>query len=391
MARATFTYHCSQADSAPLEDGIAAIMNESRSVVEVRRVLLLPASGFSAGLVAPVRLARISDVDAAQGDTVIPAKHDPASPDLPAEVLCLAGPSGVTETETLSRWLDAPTFSPTLANASIVSDLPGGWRVSGSWQLSDIFRAVHGAEVEPIVLREGTGIAIMQDGFGQPHAGVVGLTVRNLTTGATYAFRSRDVGTPRRLSRPVIVLYNGTGSGVVLEVRVLEIPSDGDTGVPGHRLILLDGLQGGTDESPVAHDPGRPLPPGVRCVSGPFRSLPAGEGGGAPVDWHTTHGAQGITVAAALRMGLLRRRSLAPWGTDAGSSFGPMLQGYGALLYEAHGDEPGITLRPGCGLAVSGLAFNAIEASTFHFYEAAFTFTVHDPSGMTVHPGVYVS
>lgn len=380
----TFTFHLKTADSAPLMDGIAGLFNNSPGhIVEVVDIRVAPGGGEAKVGASAMELRRCTQ--AGTGELVTPSKHDTDSPDLPSQVtFTVENTVDVTTSDVVSRYLSSPAFSSTLANAGMAACQPGMWWPGYTWSTADVFRAQQGTEVEPIVLREGEGLCIVQTAFGKPHAGVIGLLVRNLSTGATYTYRSRDVGTPRRLTMPQFVLFNGSGSGVVLQVIVVEQPDDGEaTTTSGFRLALIDGYVDATTTDAVsAHDTNNALPAGIVGLSGPFRAVPAGNALGIEFDWWSTHGST-MTLARQHAAGRIRRRVIAPTGVDTGSALGVMNYGYAERFFNARCGGCALILRPGSGIALLDGVGGSITSSTFSFFEVAITFLVRTSDANT--------
>jgi len=379
--RFSYTYHAQAVDSAPLQDGVACVYNGmSDGLVEVRSVYLYPAGGGNPVVgVANLAIQRISAMTAGSGIAVSPVKMDTNAND-PADVAVVCAPDAVTPTDFFRRLADCPAFSTTTANASLASKVLSG---GNKWQplsSSDFFRAVLGTDIEPIILRPNEGFALMQTAWGKPHAMRVELFLCNTVTGSTYVYRSAKIGTTRRLDKAILAVMN-THASDVYEVCCISVPDDGDSNQNVRlRLLLIDGYEGGDDTEVFSrHDTAVPVPAGLKAVAGPFRAKPAGENFGAPIDWHTGQQALAMPIAQQHKMGRLRNRTFGPlpYYEGAPSAF-PM--GKSFLLFDATGGQDGgIILRPGQGLAIVVGSEGSLENSTFSYYEASFHLSVSPP------------
>jgi len=374
----TLTFEAMGVDAAPLQDGLAALINretaDGRRTVEVREILVRAIGGQSGTGTGSVRLVRTTAMSG--GNPVSSLKHDTSSPNLPSQVSIAVQPDSVTVASELRILADVPTWSTVTAVSPMTAALPGRVMPGQFLQPSDALRLTGEPAIQPIVLREGQGIAFMQKAFAIPHAGAVGFILTNQATGATYSVRNRDLRTPSRLDIPLFGVFNGVGSGIALEVRVVEWPSEGESGIPRYRLARISDVQGGTAGSAVSHDTANaPLPSSIALIQGPFRAVLAGEEEGVPVDWFINPGVN-VAVAQQHKYGTIRNRALIPWGTDAGSSL--LVDPKETLLYRAAPNEPGIILHPTEGLAVLAGANGVIDNSTMLSFDVAMTF-VHAP------------
>jgi hypothetical protein len=224
---------------------------------------------------------------------------------------------------------------------------------------ADIFRGGENANVEPIILREGQGVGLFQDTYGTQHSMQTSATVTNFSTGATYICRSTDLSTDRRLGEATFAIFNGTGSGVVLAVRLWVLPINGEAVLtPGLRLCRIAGLaMGGDTVTPILPDTSKSVPAALSIKSGSFQPVIAGEW---QADYYQTHGLVFQNSASALQgwnkaqidAGTFSRSTRAQdfraIGEIPGMRAGTMDDD---LLFSAKAGE-GIIIKPGTGLGL---------------------------------------
>lgn len=380
----TFVFRSGAVDPAPLQDGLVAILNnhpDPKACIDIRRIRLLPVGGQAITGCGTYTLDRISAISG--GEDIAYSKHDTDSADLPAEVIIRSIPESVTITSTLRRIGELPMFSSTLSGYCLAR-VQSAARGSAKTQSDDLIRFPTSADVERIILREGEGIAIVQDAFSVPHGGAAGFCIRETTSGACYTVRSRDVRTRGTADSPHIAVFNDSGSGVVLEIFNIQYPEEGEYDMPHIRIAKIDGVEGGVDASAdiLSLDTEKTLPSTINVFEGPFRAKLAGEDSGVPYDWHTRHGIDGYNIRRQFRSGVVRTISMPVISTDAGSTLLYSLQN--ALVWAAYGANSGIILRPGEGIAVlSGREMlsdaASINNSTMNCYQAEITFNYISP------------
>lgn len=391
----TYTYRSTTTGPGPLQDFLAGVINTDTyggAVIRVHQVALYPTSGTSLTGVAPIRLSRITAVTG--GTAVTPVKHDTGAANLPSEVVFVNNPTAVTETDTLANRIDlqnAPAVPPLAATTLPIVNRQGGGPRTSPLDLSRFYSSRLSNPIEPIILRPGEGIALILVDYGNPHLVSYSVEVTNTATGATYTFSTIRGLVPRVKGNAFNALFNGAGSGVTLEVRMIEMPSYGSSSPPQYRLCRIAGIPGGaTVETPIAHDTRYPAPPWVTCAKGPAVADLWGRNHGLPLIWEVDGGAQ-VAVAIQHRAGRFRSRALAPWGMDAGTTLAPPAgQVAQALLYsDIHGLGT-ITLGPGEGMAV--LTGNGIiDDTVFNVWIVEITFSVQDNQRFTQPGAVYVA
>ena len=367
----TLYFRMNAVDVRPLEDGLFAILNnetvDDRRYFELVSLRVSPAAPVSnntagVGRAGALSIQRITAISG--GDTVTPIKVDTGDASLPSQVSVVNDPDSVTATDIFRRIADAPAYSNTIANTQFSSRTYGGSMVTHQKaHYADIWRGGESADVEPIILREGQGIGIFQDTYGSQHSMQTAAVITNTATNATYICRSTDLSTDRRLGEANFAIFNGTGSGVVLAVKLWVLPMDGDaTLTPALRLCRISGIgQGGDTVTPILPDTSKTAPSALVVKSGPLQPRISGEW---QADYYETHGLayQGTgTLLAAwntaqINAGTLTRALMtnifpAIGETKIGMQWSALNND---LLFDA---EPGkgILLKPGDGLGlVSG-------------------------------------
>lgn len=354
-------------DVRPLEDGLLGIFNnetaDDRRYFELISLRVSPSAPLSnntasVGKPGSLSIRRITAVSG--GDSITPIQMDTADAALPAQVLVRNNPDSATATDIFRRIADAPAYSLTASNSQFSSRTYGGSMVTHQKShFADIFRGGESVNVEPIILREGEGIGLFQDAYGTQHSMQTAAVVTDTTTGATYICRSVDLSTDRRLNEAVLAIFNGSGSGVVLAVRLWVFPQDGEAVLtPGLRLCRIAGLAlGGDTVTPILPDTSKSVPSALQVVSGSFQPVIAGEW---QADYYTTHGLAYIASVTPLQAwnkaqidaGTLTRSTRAQdfraIGEVPGMRTGTMDDD---LLFSAKAGE-GIIIKPGDGLGL---------------------------------------
>lgn len=359
-------------DVRPLKDGLLGIFNnettDDRRYFELISLRVSPSAplsnaGAGIGRSGSLSIRRITALSG--GDQVTPILLDTADAALPSQVLVRNNPDSATATDVFRRIADAPAYSSTVANTQFSSRTYGGSMVTHQkGHYADIWRGGESVDVEPIILREGQGIAILQDAYGTQHSMQTAAVITNTATGATYICRSTDLSTDRRLNEATFGIFNGTGSGVVLAVKLWVLPMDGDAVVlPQLRLCRIAGVAlGGDTVTPIRPDTSKSVPSALQIVSGSFQPRISGEW---QPDYYTTHGlTYGGTGALAawnkaqIDAGTFSRATMTNNFRAIGETPGGVRVGTidDDLLFSA---EPGkgIVIKPGDGLGlVAGTA-----------------------------------
>jgi hypothetical protein len=355
-------------DVRPLEDGLLGIFNneatDERRYFELVSLRVSPSAPLSnntanVGRAGSLSIQRITALSG--GEAVTPILMDTADAALPAQVLVRSDPGSVTATDIFRRIADAPAYSFSVANTQFSSRTYGGSMMTHQKShLADIWRGGESADVEPIILREGQGIGLFQDAYGTQHSMQTAAVITNTATGVTYICRSTDLSTDRRLGEATFAIFNGSGSGVTLAVKLWVLPMDGEAVMtPQLRLCRIAGVTlGGGAVTPILPDTSKSAPSALQVIGGSFQPRISGEW---QPDYYTTHAAA-YSISAA---------SMAAWNKaqiDAGTfSRSTPLQNFRAIgetpggvrVGTLHDDlmfsaDPGsgIIIKPGDGLGL---------------------------------------
>jgi hypothetical protein len=378
------------------------LLNQSEGEIEIVEISILepsPASGNPATKTAGTwHLEKITALDTSSGQAMNVEKFDTDAADLPSQVIAWAEPASVTLPGQIIRQIaDAPGLTPTVSGGMLASMLP--LQVTNNANSATIFRSGWATEVEPLVLREGEGVACVQDLYGSPHAATVSMMVRVAGTGATYVIRSRDFGT-RRAGNALYAVFNGVGSGVVLEVFRWMMMEDGDTVIPGIRLTRCDGyidVAGSVElNTAIPNDPASPsLPSDVKLVRGAALVKLLGWDMGVPYRWFegfvgaglTTTNVNGFVPATSPNgmstvieqsIGTYRSVSRVARPNDIGVTVGT--PDIGNLFWKAKSGS-GILLRKNQGVAIAAGRGGYVDSSQLNFYDIRVTFTYRPKIG----------
>jgi hypothetical protein len=386
MSRKTFTAVFPRCDSDVGADGMAAVFNSSTAgktvhITEIRTVprAINPDVTNALGNQGIVSLDRISA--ASGGAEIAPEKHDTASADLPSQVKFLENPDSVTVTSTLRRFGDCISSYTIAKQISFQAMLraPGICDVNDhtgrTGESHNVWHVDGDSDTEPLVLREGEGFALVLREFGLPQAMHLGVTIRNLSTGATYKWSDGDFGTAFEKGMASIALINGTGSGVVLQVMIVSLPDLGEENIPSYRIVRVAGGSAdvnwpGHTETVIAHDTANSLAE-VVARRGPMTLLPASAANGLQIDYHNYQNTP-ITTVMQQRADCFRRwLGAGPYITETGT----VTLAADALSRSEYeiwpGDRRGVSgtqggeiiLNSGQGVAVIGGGFGQIETS----------------------------
>lgn len=383
----TFRAVFQRVDVLPMTDILASVFNneqtEQRRYYEVTKVSVRPIGPF-AGLTGTSPLAAklgLYRTTATVGGTAVAAiERDTDSAALPAQVTCTTFPSSVTTTGAALRTMaDAPSLAFAGSNQWTSARVYGGsYYAYQRGNAADLLRQGGDSNVELIVLREGEGVALTLDGYGWPRSQQINITVRNMSSGATYQFRSREIATPYLTGQAIISLFNGSGSGVVLGVYASEFPLDGESNFPVFRLARIDAASGGEAVTPIAADSVNEVPASLVCAGSDGIARLAGQTQGVLYDWNTTHGAS-ISVAVQQRMGVVRGvTGIRPFW-DVGKTPGFQTGQEETVLFQESAGN-GIILRPQEGFALLAGRGGAIETSTFATFDVEMTIIHYPPT-----------
>lgn len=250
-----------------------AIFNEQGSGKKIRVKLLnlRPMSGPN----AVTSLIAIQQISAYSGGvSLTPFKFDSANNDLPSQVVCNIDPASVTLTANtkLRRSMTLCEQNPVRALAPLCACANGDAR--SGMDSGEFIRLTGDADVTGYILREGQGLAIVYEANSPSHGYAVNLRMKNMADGQCY--RYDYLIEPRYMSGVCpIILFNGSGSGIVLEVEKMQIREIGTDEIVLADYSVIDGIMGsecmGATPSYVMADSADSLPSGVllkkNCVT----------------------------------------------------------------------------------------------------------------------------
>jgi len=336
-------------DRDVIRDAPLAIFNAGTDVVEVLSIwldrptgkLFDPAVAYIPG---KMQLARITSLTGGTDVTVV--KQDTDNATLPSQVKIVVRPTEATLGDVIRQVVDTPGIDQ-VSTMLTTALTPGEPAVGSLWCQAGSNRA-------PIVLREGEGFAVAMVESTYAHPQSCYAIIRNQASGATYSIFSDDVEPWQEDQRAFFAIWNGVGSGVILEVVSVEWIDLGQmmnmsnvASQPHFRLASVKRVSFGTVVAPVLLDTSSPAAPSTLIVqknadvgiSG-LENLLVGDAGFAT-------GSPMITFIFLERMGCLRRFCFKL------PSQGMHRQGPRSteMLMEFK-DSPGIVLRGGEGLAV---------------------------------------
>jgi hypothetical protein len=401
MSRKSFTAVFPRCDSDVSADGMAAVFNSAtdgvKTVVinEIRTVAraINPDVTNVLGNQGIMSMERITAVTG--GTELAPYKHDTASGDLPSQVKLYENPDSVTITGTPIRRFGDCISSFTIAKSisfQAMMRAPGICDVNDhtgrTGESHNVWHVDGDSDTEPLVLNAGEGIAIVRREFGLPQAMHFGMTIKVVSTGATYKWSDGDIGSALEKGQASIALMNGAGSGVVLHVMILSFPDLGEENIPSYRIVRVGGSVDanfpGTSATVIAHDTANTLTE-VTAIRGPANFAPASAKNGMQIDYLNYQNTP-ITTVMQQRADCFRRwLGAGPYITETGTVT-LLPEVLSRSEYEVWpGDRRGsqsdceIILHPGEGIAVIGGGFGQIETSEQAYLDIEISGYLYDP------------
>ena len=318
--------------------------------LRVKLMNLRPLSGPNA-LTSIVSVQKITAVSG--GSPESPFLFDSANPALPSQVSAVYRPASVTLVSTgeYRRSMTLCEQNPLRALAGLCACSNGDARTG--FDSGEFIRLTGDTAVTGYVLREGEGLALVQKANCSAHCYAVNMRIKVQSTGACY--RYDFVVEPIFMNGATLCsLFNGTGSGVVLEVEKIQIRELGTDEYVAADYSLIDGIMGAEcgDEnaSYVMADSADSLPSGIlikrNCVTARL----------------------GSKIGAVITMPASRKLMLteAPYGP--GISGGPQIARRGVFTPDMAGTD--ILLREGMGI---GLFLRNGGSQLFYEFSAIIT------------------
>lgn len=282
-----FTVRFDGVDAGISMDGMGYIRNgaawNSGKRIHITDVQMIDVSGFNSDLTNVAGNQGILSLDrisAYSGGTEVTTvyKMDTGASALPSQVKMMLAPASVTVDSTLRRFGNAASFT-ILQTMSWYASMraPGPMdRNDNSGRTAegmDVWHIPSDGDIEPIVLREGEGIAVDLRAYGVIRAYHWSIFVRVVSTGNVYRYKTSMAIDPYNIGDALWCLHNASGSGVVLQVMVVQFPTMGESNAPRYRLCKLRGekrsLGDATDVTPIKRDTAADLT-GVEARVGPF-------------------------------------------------------------------------------------------------------------------------
>lgn len=336
-----------------------AIFNnkDSGKLLRVRLANLRPLTGPNA-LSAKVSLVRISALTGGTDD--LPDKMDSTNADLPSQVRTVAAPMTITQTAVLRSSMAIAELNATRALATLCAAYNGDSR--SGMDSGEFVRMTGDADVTGHILREGQGIAVVYNTNSPTHGWALSLRMKNTVTGATYRYNTIVV--PKYMSGAAIyAVFNGVGSGVVIEVEKMQIREIGTDEIVIAEYTPIDGiLDMGCDDinaNIVMADSADTLPVGV-CIKK-----------------NCVTARSGAKIGGLITLPTMRKVSLAEPPYGPGVSTGPQVARRGRLSRDMEIDgDSAIVLREGQGFA---LFLRNAGAQVYH--EATLVVDIEDVGG----------
>ncbi|MBI2817963.1 MAG: hypothetical protein HYX72_13600 [Acidobacteria bacterium] len=259
----------------PQHRAVLAIFNErgSDAVVRIDEIRLLPLMGKGStqgtGIAPPTfRIARLTDLSG--GELIFFRKLDTANADLPPQVFGCINPSGSTLGETIFWKPEAPLWTRSMIfPVSLASRNSAASAWSGA---AAIIAGYAESRCQRVILREGEGISVTTLGGASDWAlnRPVAITITLRTQAGECYMASRSLSSGAGAGNesgayPFFALFNGVGSGLVLEVVGITVQEIRDAlEMPVYTLEFIEGLEGGDDLVATPADSAYPaLPAGI--------------------------------------------------------------------------------------------------------------------------------
>ena len=397
ITRSTFKVEVVSGAANDWRDGIAGLFFDTprtsqNDFVEIHAVRIRPRGGNYLASTADLPALALRRIGGFVGGQVVTAAvRDTSEGSPPSQVQMVSLPDRVTGLGDEFRRLRLSTglAGPTGGGMQTRTYNGAGARVGTSTVFS---RRTSGGVLDPIRLAEGQGLALTMPVVRLPMKLDYSVTVRYLSTGATYVY-DFAAGTPNTDGEALWALVNGSGSGVSLAVDVVHAPISRRNNYltagtdKNLRLAVFEGRRTAVGSFPlsgqeplgtsVPMDTTKPAAPGVQVLDGAFLSKLIGERFNVQgLDWYTT---QASSIANQQRLGVLRR-----WPLFVPEVNATVQQPLGAWIERSlntgirgRGVTP-VTLRPGYGLAVLAGSEGAIAGDAAQWYVVEMQYTYHD-------------
>jgi len=263
-------------DASLVWDTPFAILNNSDvDVIEIREMYIEMAHGLNSafGYLGPFTLRKITAIQGGRAEEY--AKHDSGNADLPSQVSIVRNPDWVTISDIHRAFI--PIGMGNFQFSTSYNEPRFGLHTVDPTSVprGTVFKRRE-ADTQPIVLREGEGVALYCETPGSLVDMRAGCQLRTIATGECYtAPLSFSPGGP---GRACAAIFNGSGSGIVLEVLFLQVLEEAEksaAAIPKMRLLVgpMD-IIGGDVITPRPYDSGnKAIDAGVLIVKNAYVRL----------------------------------------------------------------------------------------------------------------------
>lgn len=298
----SFTVFAERVDPGAGFDGLVAVMNKASvasgkliAIESIRVMTPSPINSDLTNILGTNGIISLERVTAYFGGTEISAfKYDTNAGSLPAGVKVMLFPDSVTSPIVIRKFGDVvSTYTITKATMGIQAMMraPGVADANESGRNVESHNVLHRAvdsTLQAITLREGEGLASIQRAFGVPQSEHWSLTIRVIATGKTYRFKIDGCGSTYEPDAPKWVLFNTVGSGVVLEVCVVNFSDMGEENIPRIRITRIGGIDSNpsvTEITPLKHDTSSDFSD-IKAYIGEFRVKVLAQTQGVPINYN---------------------------------------------------------------------------------------------------------
>lgn len=357
-------------------------------------VFLLPNSSATPSALTNYGLGRIEArrASAVSGGMLLTAASFDGNNALPSQVTVRVRPTDVTLGDLLGQGGEQATTpgTPNLTNTGLQL---ASFATGRALPMARMFNWRAAGPSQPWRLQAGEGLAITQSVSAIPRTTLAEIVLREVATGETYSYVT-DLFNPLLLDRPTLVIFNGAGSGVAIDVVSVNAcspfgittNSSQDDHSQGVGLSYVSQRRWPAGESVLisSYDSANPaVPEGVS-----IRRLPNGaEMHDRLMTGILTNLRATVTNIQSQINGHLRTTAnyrivpgtMLNWPVFRSGRFG--LKGRaGVPVFGGAGN--GIVLQPGDSMVTfHGFAMNFNQYTSFTNYDVCFEFTLHDIPG----------
>lgn len=225
-----------------------AIFNQADSNVHIyiHKIWVKPLGTFDQLLPTKMSISRITSQPTG-GEKVIAIKLDSSSDSIPSQI-DIKKKSIASAGSVLRSFSLYPRQNMNRANQAICSQTFGHPTINSSVVFSTGFR--DNSVTQGFVIREGQGLSVTCDSIAKTMKFDLQVTF-TLSGGKTYVVST--LVNPTSIES-LLTLWNGIGSGEVITVVNMELSEVGEDLYPKFNIYKIDGLNGGTDITPIPFD-----------------------------------------------------------------------------------------------------------------------------------------